>query len=121
MPKVLVIEDEPSIVMILREFLTDQGYEVCAEYNGKAGLKRLNELPLPDAVIIDLNMPGIGGKEVIKHMRSCEELKNIPVIITTGNAYSPGDFPSKGSYQAVVEKPFELFDMLNVIKRITLT
>lgn len=115
MAKILIVEDEPSIVFVLCELLRGQGYETVSASSGEEGLKKLKEKPVPDLVIIDLNMPGIKGKDVILFMRSDEELKDIPVIIITGSVYNTADFPAECTYQAILEKPFDLNKMLQKV------
>lgn len=118
MYRVLIIEDEMSILMVLDEFLTDAGYKVEKAYNGESGLKMLDREDLPDIVIVDLKMPGISGKGVIETMRSQNRLRDIPVIIITGNIYNSSEFPERGSYQDILEKPFDLSEMLVKINTI---
>lgn len=115
---ILIIEDEPAIVMVLQEMLADEGYETRKAYDGLTGLKMLRELPKPDLVLVDLNMPGIRGRDVIEAMRLDDELNDIPVIIITGTVYNSIDFPPEGSYQSIFEKPFELNKLLNRIQEL---
>lgn len=119
MSRVLIIEDQPAIVMILEELLTDEGYEVLKAYDGLSGFEKLKVCAAPDIVIVDLNMPGMDGRSVIKAMRSDENLKGIPVILITGSAYNSDEFPPEGSYQAVLQKPFDLTDVLKNVERLT--
>jgi two-component system KDP operon response regulator KdpE len=63
--RILVIDDEPQIRRIMRETLTAAGYEVEDARNGAEGLDKLREFH-PDLVLLDINMPEIGGVEVCK-------------------------------------------------------
>lgn len=74
--------------------------------------------PLPDIVIVDLNMSGMGGKDVIISMRQDSALKCIPIIIITGTAFNRMDFPPEGTYQAVLEKPFVLSGILKKVNEL---
>lgn len=121
MGHILIIEDEPAIVMVLEEMLSEEGYEISKAYDGITGLKRLSGLPKPDLVLVDLNMPGVKGRDVIETMRSDKNLKDIPAIIITGTVYNSVDFPPMGSYQDVLEKPFELMDLLQKVKELVKT
>lgn len=120
MAHIMIIEDEAAIVMVLQEVLIDEGYAVSKAYDGITGLKILNEIPDVDLVLVDLNMPGMSGKSVIETMRSNERLKEVPVIIITGNVYNSNDFPPEGSYQAILEKPFDLMELIKNVKDIIL-
>jgi len=111
----MIIEDEAAITTVLQEILHDKGYEVSKAYDGLTGVKMLKDHENVDLALVDLNIPGISGKGVIEFMRSNDKLKNVPVIITTGNVYNPGDFPPKGSYQAILEKPFDLMELVKKV------
>lgn len=115
MPKILIIEDEPSIAMVICEFLKDEGFEIIKAYDGASGLKVLDEGYVPDLVLVDLNMPGISGREVVKYMRSRNKFMEIPVIIITGSIFNNEDFPERESYQDVLYKPFEFSVMLDKV------
>lgn len=115
MPKILIIEDEPSILFVLEEFLKDQGYDITAARIGEEGLREIEEGLLPDLAIVDLNLPGIKGKDVIMAIHFYEHLEHLPVIIITGAVYNPDEFPPKSSYKVLIEKPFGLWHMLEKI------
>lgn len=66
--KILVVDDEPQIRRIMRETLTAEGYEVDDARNGLEGLEKLREFR-PDLVLLDINMPEMGGVEVCKNIR----------------------------------------------------
>ena len=67
--RALVIEDEPILLRTITDRLEDEGYRVRAEKDGTAGLGAWREEPF-DIVILDLVMPGMGGAEAIRRLRS---------------------------------------------------
>jgi two-component system KDP operon response regulator KdpE len=77
--KILVIDDEPHIRRLMRLALTAQGYEVVDARSGEEGLRRFGE-SMPDLVVLDLNMPGMGGLETCRMIRSGSEA---PIIVLT--------------------------------------
>jgi CheY-like chemotaxis protein len=115
MARVLVIEDEATIALILSEVLREQGHEAVTVSGGAAGLDWLRESPPPDVVLLDLFMPGLGGRDVLKAMRSDPRLKDVPVVLVTGAVPSVEDFPPNGTYQALITKPFDLSDITETI------
>lgn len=117
--RVLIVEDEPAIAMVLTELLADEGYDVISELDGLSGLNRIREEPRPDVVLIDLFMPRLSGREVLERMRSDPEIAAIPVMLITGAVPDENDFPPKGSYQAMLSKPFDLQDVLNHVRELT--
>lgn len=118
MGKVLIIEDEQTIKMILEEILTDEGYQVTTATDGSDGLNKLQTEPKPDIVLVDLRMPNVTGKDVVLKMRSIPKLKDIPVIIISGAVYDPSEFPPEGSYQANFGKPFDLIEVVREVQKL---
>ena len=118
MARVLIIEDEPTIALVLKESLIDEGYDVETAANGSLGLTRLRQEPLPDILLLDLFMPRISGREVIKEIREDDRLRGLPIILMTGAVPSERDFPPAQSYQAVLCKPFDLMDVILKVKQL---
>ncbi len=79
MPKILVIEDEPLMLLSLSELLTREGYQVYTAENGLQGLKAAQE-NLPDLVLCDVIMPELDGYGVLKELRKNRPTANIPFI-----------------------------------------
>jgi len=77
--RILVIDDEPHIRRLMRMALTAQSYEVIDARSGEEGLRKFAE-SLPDLVLLDLNMPGIGGLETCRTIRAGSE---VPIIVLT--------------------------------------
>ncbi len=68
MPKILVIDDEPSIVNLVSAYLKPEGFEVYTAADGNAGLKAARAYR-PDVIVLDLMLPGLDGLEVLTHLR----------------------------------------------------
>ena len=85
MAKILVVDDEEHIVMILKDSLEFSGFQVVTAYNGVEALERV-ELDSPDLIILDIGMPKLDGWEVCRRLKSDEKTKAIPVIILTAYA-----------------------------------
>ena len=75
--KVMIAEDDPDIVELLRLYLDNAGFKVCYAYDGLSALKMFEE-ESPDIVIADIMMPGITGFELTKRIR---EVSAVPIII----------------------------------------
>ena len=74
---VLVVDDEPQLRRVMRTTLTDLGYTVIDAKTGEEALQKLRENQ-PDLILLDLNMPGIGGLETCRAIRETSE---VPIII----------------------------------------
>jgi signal transduction histidine kinase/DNA-binding response OmpR family regulator len=79
---VLVIEDDPSAVRLLREYLEAAGYSVRVAATGESGLAAVAERA-PAAIVLDVLLPGIDGWEVLRRLRGNDRTQAIPVIIVT--------------------------------------
>jgi two-component system KDP operon response regulator KdpE len=77
--KILVVDDDPQIRRVMRMRLTSLGYEIAEARSGEQALDTFREF-LPDLVLLDLNMPGMGGLETCRQIR---EGSDVPVIILT--------------------------------------
>ena len=87
MPKILVADDSRFQVAILQSALLGKGFEVIvAEDALQAGMLALRAVP--DAIVLDLNMPGGSGIEVLKRLRRSSKTKDIPVVVVSGNSDS---------------------------------
>ena len=79
MTTILIIEDEPELVKVLRSYLEQAGFKVASSYRGDAGLATFESLH-PDLVILDLNLPGLDGLDIARAIR---RKSNIPIIMLT--------------------------------------
>ena len=102
---ILVVDDDIDVWRILRYALEEEGLDVdCAE-NGLVALQKLREKS-PDLIILDLNMPRMGGEEFLFAWRAGVETGGVPVIVitATSDAFRPSDL----GVQAVFAKPFDV-------------
>ncbi|EHJ91614.1 response regulator transcription factor [Vreelandella boliviensis] len=114
MAKVLVVDDEPNIVLSL-EFLMEQaGFEVVTAEDGEQALARVNDSQ-PDLLLLDISLPGISGFDVLERLRSEAATALLPIIMLTahgrdverekGMALGADDYITKPfSTQSLVEK-----------------
>jgi CheY-like chemotaxis protein len=91
MLRILLIEDNPADAQMLRTALEKTGMpvEIAHLEDGEAAIEYLESdhgnTPRCDVVLLDLNLPRVGGYEVLQHIRACEELKSLPVVIMSGS------------------------------------
>jgi DNA-binding response OmpR family regulator len=84
-PRVLIVEDEPHIVLSLEFLLQREGYETAAAADGEEGLALVRRLR-PDVVLLDIMMPRRNGYEVCQAIKADPELRRIPVIMLSAKA-----------------------------------
>lgn len=80
--KILVVDDEPDMVEMLKMALETASYEVITAYDGQEGVDKTKG-EKPDAIILDLMMPGKDGFEACKEIKSDPETAGIPVLVLT--------------------------------------
>ena len=116
MARVLVVDDDPDIRLVLQELLIEEGYQVETASDGLTALGLLHQAPVPDIILLDLAMPGMNGGAVVKAMRSDPVLRGIPVVIVTGSLPDVFEYPPEGSYQGLIGKPFDIDEVLETVR-----
>ena len=88
--RVLVIEVSKADVFLIREALYSAGVraEIDVVHDGQAALRFLDEEARPALVVLDLNLPKYGGREVLRHIRANMRTKDLPVLVVTSSALS---------------------------------
>lgn len=111
--KILVMDDDPTIVDYLVDLLKDHGYETCAAYDASEGFEVL-EKEKPDLITLDLDMPGVKGPLFYRRYSQMEEYKDIPVIVISG-LHAPERSIKKAV--AALEKPIDRDELLKIVKQ----
>jgi CheY-like chemotaxis protein len=96
--RILLVEDNPSDVLFFQEAVASAGttVELTVAWNGREALDLLGKpdasgSPLrPDVVVLDVNLPILGGREVLAAMAADPKLNTIPVVVTTGSRHEAG-------------------------------
>ena len=107
--KILVADDGQEIRNLLGSFLKGQGYEVVLASDGNQALQ-LAERENPDAMILDLKMPGLDGLQVCKRLKEHEQTRLIPVIFITGFEDNKLEALNSGG-DDFVNKPFDMAEI----------
>lgn len=84
-PLVLLVEDDRDGRLLLAEWLVSIGFRVEQAHNGLQALERARDL-VPDAILTDLNIPGIDGYELMRRLRADSRTAAIPIVAVTGYA-----------------------------------
>ena len=124
---ILLVEDDTADQKLIRSMIEKQGvaYDLCVARSAEDALdvlrpgKDSNGGSRPDLIILDLNMPGMGGREFLKHVKADERLKQIPVVILTCST-SERDILDSYQLQAAgfITKPAGLVELERVIGEI---
>ena len=111
--KILVVDDEESIHLLYKEELEDEGYEVSSALNGEEALE-LFDMQAPDLVILDINMPGMDGIEVLRQMK--QKRPDVPVILSSAYPEYKQDLASWASDDYIM-KSFNLDELKESVKK----
>ncbi len=113
---VMVIEDDPEMVELLRLLLRRRDIEVVAVLAAEEGMKALQRLQ-PDLVLLDLMMPNIGGWEIYQQMQASPELRDIPIMILTVQPRRTSELNGQFFSEVVgyFTKPFQPHKLLDMV------
>lgn len=119
--RVLLVEDEDSTREIIKFSLVKAGFYVVDVNNGKSAIAELNQ-QVPDIVITDLVLPDLDGYSFIKHIKSVEKYKELPLIVVSGKdgmeEYLELEFEEMKP-DMFVNKPFKIDDLINKVIELT--
>ena len=111
--RILVVDDEPMVRDTLGQLLADEGYIVDVAIDGEDALDRVHAAR-PDAILLDLMMPGMNGRQFLQALRNEPAYAQVPVLIMTAVHGLEVNLASIGASE-VVEKPFNADELLNKV------
>jgi signal transduction histidine kinase len=114
--RILCIEDEPQMRLVVQMALESVGYEIEEAEDGKQGLDRAMETT-PDLILCDINMPGMDGFETLEELRKHKSTSHIPFIFMTGE--SPRKYLRKGMNLGAndfIMKPIDMEDLIKAVQ-----
>jgi DNA-binding response OmpR family regulator len=118
MKRVLVAEDEPSIVLSLEFLLREAGFEVITAQNGAAALA-LAEQHKPDLVVLDIMLPLVNGFEVCRALRADPALRGLRIVMLTARGREHEVEKGLGlGADAYITKPFATRELVKTIKEL---
>jgi CheY-like chemotaxis protein len=117
--KVLIVDDDQVIRLLLSDYLTSCGFEVETLESGIQCLESLSK-GLPDVLLLDFQMPVMTGLEVLESIRKDENMKNLPVIMLSANKDTEKLVTNSGvTADLFIIKPCEMSAIHDAVKRVT--
>jgi DNA-binding response OmpR family regulator len=113
MPKVMVLEDEPTLYLLLQELLGLEGYEVSRPRVFSNLLEEMRGV-LPDAILMDVNLPNANGLDLLDQIRGDAQLKDSYVLLTSGLDYREESL-RRGANEFLM-KPYMPDELVNLLK-----
>ena len=115
-PKILIIEDERSLIDILSYNLANEGFEVLTASDGSDGLRRA-QTAIPDLVVLDLMLPGIDGLQICRQLRSDPKTQGIRIVMLTAKSEEVDEIVGFNmGADDYVAKPFKIKPLISRIK-----
>ena len=105
--KLLLIDDDPNLILLVKDYLEFRGYNVDTAENGREALEVLDHL-VPDMIICDVMMPEMDGYALVKHIREVPVTNRIPVLFLSAKGQSQDRVKGLNEGADVyMSKPFE--------------
>ncbi|MCA0388644.1 MAG: sigma-54 dependent transcriptional regulator [Bacteroidetes bacterium] len=114
MPRILIVDDEPGIRESIAMILDYEGYETGSAENGERALTLIKEDKF-DAVLLDINMPGMDGFQTLKHIREIDKNLNVVIISAYGNIDNAIKATRNGAFD-FLEKPVDREKLLITVR-----
>ena len=111
---ILVVEDNPDWGGLLRRGFEASGYSVLTCEDGTRALDVLRWHAPPDAIVLDLSLPGTSGEAILRSVRTDPELDWLPVVVVTGS-----DLPAEGA-DAIFRKPVLPSAVVNAVEQLAI-
>ncbi len=116
--RLLVVDDEPNLLVAVAACLRGEGYEVTTARGGREALVRLAET-IPDLVVSDIRMPGMDGYTLARHVRASARTALVPIVFLTAKDETADRIEGfRTGVDAYLTKPFEPDELVAVIKSI---
>lgn len=117
MKKILIVDDDLDLLDGLNSLLSNKGYQIKTLSDGATALP-VSQAFHPDAIILDVNLPGINGKEVCRRLKQDYQTKCIPIIMISADA-DQKDIWATCQADEFLEKPFSLRILFSKLESIT--
>jgi DNA-binding NarL/FixJ family response regulator len=116
--QLLVVDDDPSLLLAVSETLRAEGYEVVTARRGAEAMVRVAEA-LPDLIISDIRMPGMDGYALVRNLRSAPRTRLVPIVFLTAKDETADRITGfRTGVDAYITKPFEPEELVAVVSSI---
>lgn len=115
--KILVADDNPIIVEVIKSALKAENYQVSVAYDGQEALDKVHQ-ENPDLILLDILMPKMNGYMVCKKIKDDPKVKHIPIIMLTAKEQESDKDKGLGmGADEYLTKPFEMEKLIEIIKK----
>ena len=113
--KVLIIDDDPTLVKVLQPFLTSHDFSVSVARDGQEGLEAAKK-QTPDLIVLDVQMPRMNGYTFVFELKKVTSIESVPIIVLTAKEGMAEIFKVEG-VKEYISKPFKPEVLLAAIKK----
>lgn len=114
--KILVVDDDVDMLLMLTIFLKENGYQVEGTLNGIEAFKRTEQFK-PDLIIMDIFLSGTNGKDICYSLKNTEKTKLIPIILISSDEQNKQEVKDAGANE-FINKPFEITYLLTRVREL---
>lgn len=115
--KILVIDDDPSLIKMVDSYLSAHGFQVLVAMDGDEGLASVKK-DNPDLIVLDIQMPRMNGYTFVHECKKIQAALNIPIIVLTAKQGMAEIFKVEG-VKEYITKPFAMEKLLESVKKYT--
>lgn len=112
----MIVDDDVSLVEILRLAFESQGFKVVSAHDGRVAINMLKEF-VPDLMVVDLTMPGLDGWRFTMKVRQDKRFEKTPIIVCSGLLEEEKPAEAHESANLYLPKPFEIMELISKIKQ----
>lgn len=114
--RILVVDDDQTIVEVLESILDEEGYAVLHSYSGIEAIQIAKQRK-PHLILLDLMLPDLHGKVVAQELRDEQAVRQIPILVISA-ARDAKDIAKTMDVQGCIEKPFQLDNLLSMVAQL---
>lgn len=113
-PRILVVDDDEPLLRLMKNILSQFQFEPLVASSGPQALE-MARIEVPDLILIDKNMPGMSGDDVIRQFKADPLFDQIPILVLSGEPLSARELAALGAHGSV-QKPFDLTKLIAEIR-----
>jgi len=113
--KILVVDDDPTLIKVVKPYLESHGFAVTVAYDGDQGIESAKK-ECPDLIVLDVQMPKMNGYTFIFELKKVVDLRTLPIIVLTAKEGMAEIFKVEGVKEYIC-KPFKPEALLTAIKK----
>jgi DNA-binding response OmpR family regulator len=112
MPRILLVDDDPAILRLLDVNFRMEGFDVDAATHGEDALAAAGRRP-PDVIVLDLMLPGLDGREILRRLREDPATAEVPALFLTARGR---DDAAPGEDARYLQKPFDTVELVATVR-----